>query len=77
MNREGFLAELGQRLAGLPTEDREERLSFYSEMIDDRLVPIFELVRTDSEVGTYQSANRYVPISGLVSTNLYSEPNKF
>lgn len=27
-----------------------------------RLVPTFQLVRTDSEVGTYQSANRYVPI---------------
>ena len=37
MNREEFLAELRSRLAGLPEGDREERLAFYEEMIDDRL----------------------------------------
>ena len=37
MTRETFLAELQQRLAGLPREELEERLSFYGEMLDDRL----------------------------------------
>ena len=37
MNKEGFLAELRQRLAGLPQGELEERLTFYEEMIDDRL----------------------------------------
>lgn len=37
MTREMFLAELRQRLAGLPREELEERLAFYREMLDDRL----------------------------------------
>lgn len=37
MNREMFLAELRQRLSGLPREELEERLAFYGEMLDDRL----------------------------------------
>lgn len=37
MHKTDFLTELRQRLAGLPPEDREERLLFYSEMIDDRM----------------------------------------
>ena len=37
MTREMFLAELRQRLAGLPWEELEERLAFYGEMLDDRL----------------------------------------
>ncbi len=35
MNKIEFLAELKKGLSGLPKEDIEERLSFYSEMIDD------------------------------------------
>ena len=37
MNKEEFLNTLRARLSGLPEEDIEERLSFYSEMIDDRM----------------------------------------
>ena len=37
MNKEGFLTELRGRLNGLPDEDIEERISFYGEMIDDRI----------------------------------------
>lgn len=37
MNKHAFLAELRKGLAGLPQGDIEERLSFYSEMIDDRM----------------------------------------
>ena len=37
MNKADFLTELGKRLSGLPQEDIEERLTFYSEMIDDRM----------------------------------------
>ena len=37
MDRETFLSELRDRLAGLSPEDREERLTFYREMIDDRM----------------------------------------
>ena len=37
MNKQEFLSALQERLAGLPGEDLQERLSFYSEMIDDRM----------------------------------------
>ena len=37
MNKADFLAALRKGLAGLPEEEIEERLTFYSEMIDDRV----------------------------------------
>ena len=37
MDKQEFLARLRDGLAGLPREDIEERLAFYSEMIDDRM----------------------------------------
>ena len=37
MRKEEFLARLEARLSGLPRTEREERLGFYSEMIDDRM----------------------------------------
>ena len=37
MNKETFLAELRASLSGLPQDELEERIAFYSEMIDDRM----------------------------------------
>ena len=37
MTKSNFMNELQTRLPGLPQKDLEERLSFYSEMIDDRI----------------------------------------
>ena len=37
MKKEEFLTELRNNLQGLPKEDVESRVSFYSEMIDDRI----------------------------------------
>ena len=37
MNKQEFLSGLRNALSGLPQDDIEERLSFYSEMIDDRM----------------------------------------
>ena len=37
MNKNSFLEELRRRLSGLPQSDLDERLEFYSEMIDDRV----------------------------------------
>lgn len=37
MNKTEFVLELAERLSFLPSEDVEERLTFYSEMIDDRM----------------------------------------
>ncbi len=37
MNKQEFLVQLCKGLSGLPQDDIEERLTFYSEMIDDRM----------------------------------------
>ena len=37
MTKQDFLTALGERLVGLPQRDIDERLAFYSEMIDDRI----------------------------------------
>ena len=37
MNKQQFLDTLEERLSGLPKQDAEECLGFYSEMIDDRM----------------------------------------
>lgn len=37
MLKKEFLAGLRKKLAGLPRGEREERLAFYAEMIDDRM----------------------------------------
>lgn len=37
MNKQAFLDALRQGLAGLPSEEADERLHFYEEMIDDRV----------------------------------------
>lgn len=40
MSKEQFLGQLRKGLSGLPQDDREERLAFYSEMLDDRFLPL-------------------------------------
>lgn len=37
INKQEFLARLRKGLSGMPRDDMEERLIFYSEMIDDRM----------------------------------------
>lgn len=37
MNKQEFITRLSEKLSGLPQTDIEERLAFYSEMIDDRM----------------------------------------
>ena len=37
MSKQEFLAQLRQGLAGLPKDEIEERLTFYGEMLDDRI----------------------------------------
>ncbi|MBO5892342.1 MAG: DUF1700 domain-containing protein [Oscillospiraceae bacterium] len=37
MNKQEFLQKLGQQMSGLSSREKEERLNFYREMIDDRM----------------------------------------
>ena len=54
MNKQEFLDELRRGLRGLPNEDVEERLTFYSEMIDDRMEEGFSEEEAVSEAGSPQ-----------------------
>ncbi len=45
MTKQEFISELQKKLSGLPRQEVEERLSFYCEMIDDRI----EEGRTEEE----------------------------
>lgn len=54
MNKREFLARLRKALSGLPQDDIEERLTFYSEMIDDRMEEGLSEVEAVSAVGTVE-----------------------
>ena len=51
MNKQEFMAALERGLYGLPQDDVSERLSFYSEMIDDRIEEGFTEEAAVSAVG--------------------------
>lgn len=52
MNKQEFLDCLRKGLSGLPQEDIEERLTFYSEMIDDRIEEGLSELEAVSAIGT-------------------------
>lgn len=52
MSKQEFLAELRKALSGLPQGDVEDRLTFYSEMIDDRMEEGLAEEAAVSEIGT-------------------------
>lgn len=70
MNKQEFLAELKKGLHGLPQNDIEERLTFYSEMIDDRVEEGLTQEEAVSEIGTVDEIVSQIvteiPLSKLV-----------
>ncbi|MCI8776894.1 MAG: DUF1700 domain-containing protein [Oscillospiraceae bacterium] len=52
MNKNEFLEELRKGLSGLPQDDIEERLTFYSEMIDDRMEEGLSQEEAVAEIGS-------------------------
>lgn len=54
MGKQEFLVQLRKGLSGLPQEDIEERLTFYSEMIDDRMEEGFTEEEAVVAVGSAQ-----------------------
>lgn len=52
MNKQAFLCTLRAKLSGLPQKDAEERLNFYSEMIDDRVEEGYTEAQAISEIGS-------------------------
>lgn len=70
MNREAFLSELREELFGLPQEDIDERISFYREMIDDRMEDGIAEEDAIAEIGTVNSVKEQImseiPLAKLV-----------
>ncbi len=62
MNKQEFLEKLKEGLAGLPQPDVDERVSFYGEMIDDKVEDGLSEQEAISEIGTVESV-----ISGVLS----------
>ncbi len=52
MSKQEFLTQLRKGLSGLPQDDIEERLTFYSEMIDDRIEEGLSEEKAVSAVGS-------------------------
>ena len=80
MNKTEFLGELRRRLKGLPQNEVEERLTFYSEMIDDRIeegVPEEDAVQ---EIGNVDAIVAQiledVPLWGIVKENIKKKNKK-
>lgn len=57
MNKQAFLSELRKCLSGLPKDELEERLTFYSDMIDDR---IEDGIAEDTAIAELGSADEVV-----------------
>ncbi len=74
MNKQEFLTELEKGLSGLPRAELDERLNFYSEMIDDRI----EEGRTEedavNEIGpvgdVINDISRDIPLTTLVKAKV-------
>jgi len=70
MNRAEFLYALREKLSGLPSEELEERLSFYAEAIDDRMEDGYLEDAAVAEIGTPEEIAAQIiseiPLSRLV-----------
>ena len=56
MKKREFLAALAGALSALPQEEREERLSFYGEMIDDRIEEGLSEEEAVADIGSVDAA---------------------
>lgn len=74
MLKEDFICELRARLSGLPRGDAEERLAFYSEMIDERIEEGCEEEQAVSEMGSVEALSEQIlseiPLKKLVKERI-------
>ncbi len=74
MTKQGFLAALRAGLSGLPQSDIDERVSFYAEMIDDRMEEGLSEEEAVVAVGSVNDIVRQVvdeyPFSALFKTRI-------
>ena len=74
MDKQEFLSKLRAKLFGLPQKELEERLSFYSEMIDDRIEEGLSEETAVKELGTVDEVAGQIiaeiPLSKLVKERI-------
>lgn len=75
MCKQEFLAQLRQGLSGLPQEDIEERLTFYSEMLDDRIEEGLSEEDAVAQIGTVEKIVSQI-MSEIPLTKLVKEKVK-
>lgn len=75
MNKQEFLAELKAKLTGMPQEDIEERLDFYSEIIDDRIEEGLTEEEAVAELGSLEDITKQI-MSEIPLTKLVKEKVK-
>ncbi len=80
MSKQEFLAQLRKGLSGLPQDDVEERLNFYSEMIDDRIEEGFPEDEAVSAIGSVDEITAQVvadiPLSKIAKQRIRSEKKR-
>lgn len=78
MSKQEFLAQLRKGLSGLPQDDIEERLTFYNEMIDDRIEEGLSESEAVSEIGSVNTVVTQIladtPLTKLVKEKV--KPNR-
>ncbi|MBQ7255543.1 MAG: DUF1700 domain-containing protein [Oscillospiraceae bacterium] len=74
MNKQEYLSRLRQRLSGLPQSDMDERVAFYSEMIDDRMEDGLSEEDAVAEIGSVDEVVSQIvaetPLSTLVKQRI-------
>ena len=75
MRKYEFLAELEKRLSSLSGEDKEERLTFYGEMVDDRMEDGLSEEEAVAAVGTVDEIAKQI-VSEAPLTKPATEPIK-
>ncbi len=75
MNKKEFLDKLKARLSSLPKQDVEERLSFYSEIIDDRIEEGLSEGEAISQIGSVDEVVSQI-IADIPLSNIIKEKTK-
>lgn len=74
MTKQEFIAALSEGLTGLPTEELKERITFYSEMIDDRIEDGLQEEQAVAEIGNVDEIISQIiaetPITTLVKEKI-------
>lgn len=75
MDKFDFLEELGSRLVGLPKEDRDRFIEYYSEMIDDRVEEGMTEQEAVADIGTPANVAKEI-LSTIPLTKIVKEKVK-